>query len=73
MENGENKRITKPITLVRDDFIISMTKLINEAQMPAFVVESVLKDFLNEVHMASVRQTESDRQEWEKLMNNNQK
>lgn len=67
MEKENNKNIQKPITLVREDFIISMTKLINEAQMPAFVVENVLKDFLNEVHMASVRQIEADRQEWEKL------
>lgn len=68
MENKENKMVSKPITLVREDFIATIAKAINESQLQPFIVESVLKDFLNEVHLASVRQVEVDRQEWEKLM-----
>lgn len=67
MDKENNKNILKPITLVREDFIAAITKAINETKLPPFVIESVLKDFLNEVHLASVRQTEADRQEWEKL------
>lgn len=67
MDKENNKNISKPITLVREDFIADITKAINETKLPPFVIESVLKDFLNEVHLASVRQIEADRQEWEKL------
>lgn len=66
MEKENNKNVLKPITLVREDFIAAVANAINESQLQPFVIESVLKDFLNEVHMASVRQIEADRQEWEK-------
>lgn len=73
MENKENKKIAKPITLLREDFIATLAKAINESQLQPFIVESVLKDFLNEVHLSSVRQVEIDRQEYQKLLNNKEK
>lgn len=68
MENKENKVVAKPITLMREDFIAAMAKAINESRLQPFIVESVLKDFLNEVHLASVKQVEIDRQEYQKLL-----
>lgn len=73
MDKENNKNILKPITLVREDFIAAITKAINETKLPPFVIESVLKDFLNEVHLASVRQTEADRQEYQKLIDDKEK
>lgn len=60
--------ISKPITLVREDFISNLSNAINESQLPAFIVESILKDFLNEVHIASQRQLEADRAKYQEMI-----
>lgn len=70
-EIKENKEVIKPITLLREDLISDIAKAINESKLPAFVVEGVLKDFINEVHIASQRQLEADRKKWELLINKN--
>lgn len=67
-EIKENKETTKPITLLREDLISAIAKTINESKLPAFVVEGVLKDFINEVHIASQRQLEADRKKWEETL-----
>ncbi len=67
-EIKENKEATKPITLLREDLISAVAKAINESKLPAFVVEGVLKDFINEVHIASQRQLEADRKKWEETL-----
>lgn len=67
-EIKENKEATKPITLLREDLISAIAKAINESKLPAFVVEGVLKDFINEVHIASQRQLEADRKKWEETL-----
>lgn len=68
-EIKENKEATKPITLLREDLISTIAKAINESKLPAFVVEGVLKDFINEVHIASQKQLEADRRKWELFIN----
>lgn len=67
-EIKENKEATRPITLLREDLISAIAKAINESKLPAFVVEGVLKDFINEVHIASQRQLEADKKKWEKAL-----
>ena len=56
----------KPITVARGDFATALVELCNNAQLPFFVIESVLKDVLQEVHAASVKQYEADKAEYEK-------
>ncbi len=67
-EIKENKEATKPITLLREDLISAIAKAINESKLPAFVVEGVLKDFINEVHIASQRQLDADRRKWNEVL-----
>ncbi len=56
----------KPITVAREEFAHSLVELCNNAQLPFFVMESVLKDVLQEVHAASVKQYEADKAEYDK-------
>lgn len=67
-EIKDNKETTKPITLLREDLISAVAKAINESKLPTFVVEGVLKDFINEVHIASQRQLEADRKAWKETL-----
>lgn len=60
--NEENvNNITKPITLVREDFINTILKDCNQSGLPYFIIESVLSDIIKEVHIVSQKQTEEDR------------
>lgn len=54
----------KPITILRDEFIQKMVDLCNNADLPFFVVEDVLKNLLQEIHSASLQQLESDKKRY---------
>lgn len=60
---------SKPIMLVREDFINNLTREINESGLPPFVIESILKDFLNETRIAMRKQYELEKQTYEKNLN----
>lgn len=60
----EKKQITKPITIVREEFVDNIANLINTSTLPFFVIEDVLKNFLKEVHIASQHQMEVDKQRY---------
>lgn len=53
--------VNKPMTLLREDFVENLTELCNNAGLPFFAIESILKDFIQEVHIASKKQYESDK------------
>ena len=61
----ENKKIEKPVSLLRADFINSLTILINNSHLSPFIVEPILRDFLGEVQKAANNQYELDRQRYE--------
>lgn len=63
--------IRKPITIVRADFITNLSKLINESELPSFMVEPILKDFLNDMRIISQKQLESDRKKYQEMLENN--
>lgn len=56
--------ISKPITLLREDFIENITSTINNSGLPYFVIEDILKYYVQEVHSASVRQYEIDKKNY---------
>ena len=62
----DNKEINKPILLCREEFTKNLVKLINESQLPVFIVEYILKDILSEVHTATQQEFESEKQTYEK-------
>jgi hypothetical protein len=59
------EQITKPITVVRQEFIEKMVEEINNCGLPLFVVEPILKDLLNEVSAAAKRQYEEEKVQYE--------
>lgn len=56
--------MNKPITILVEEFKSKQIDLINNSDLPFFAVESVLKDCLNEVHIASIRQLEMDKSKY---------
>lgn len=61
--------MNKPITIVADEFKYKMVDIINNSELPFFIVESTLKDLIQEVHIASQKQLESDKSLYNKILN----
>jgi hypothetical protein len=62
------EQITKPITVVRQEFIEKMVNEINTCGLPLFVVEPILRDLLNEVSTAVKRQYEVEKAQYEQAL-----
>ena len=62
---SEKKIKNKPLTVAREEFIESLVKLINEANLPMFVVESILRDIAAETKVAAQKQYEMDKKTYE--------
>lgn len=66
-----NENITKPITIAKEDFSKNVVDLINNSHLPFFVIEYLLKDLIEDVKKASVKQLEADILEYNNLLNDN--
>lgn len=60
--------VQKPITVARADFISELTTLINNAGLPPFIVEPILKDILFEVKTLAQKQLEQDIENYHKAL-----
>ena len=58
----------KPLTIIRAEFINNLVKLINESNLPAFIIEPIFKDMLNDIHTAAEVQYEQDKQQYEQSL-----
>lgn len=67
MENAE--QIMKPMSVARAEFINSLTDLINNSMLPPFVIEPILKDMYNDIHMVAQRQYEIDNKKYLEQLN----
>lgn len=63
--SNEKKPKNKPITIVREEFISSLCKLINESGLPMFAIESILRDIAAETKAAAQKQYEIDKKSYE--------
>lgn len=61
--------IVKPLSVVRSEFIQSLTDLINNSALPPFIVESILKDMYADVRTLSQRQLEIDSRNYYEAVN----
>ena len=58
----------KPLTLLREDFIGNVARLINESGLPLFVVEDVMRQLTNSVSELARQQLEQDRKAYAQSM-----
>lgn len=56
--------VNKPITVAANDLLNDLVNLINSSGLPYFIIENILKDCYNEVHMASQQQIKADRERY---------
>lgn len=60
--------MNKPITLVIEETKTKLAEIINTSGLPPFVIEPMLNTFLQEVHVASKRQYEIDKLQYEQAI-----
>lgn len=52
--------VQKPLSIVRSEFINSITQLVNTSTLPLVIIESVLKDVYGDVHLLCQKQLIED-------------
>lgn len=62
-----NENLSKPITIVRAEFISNLANLINTSTLHPFIIEPILKDVYFEVKNAAQKQYEMDVVKYEQL------
>lgn len=60
--------MNKPFSMMCEEFKQNVVNLINSSGLPPFVVESILKNHLNEVSSVAKNQYQVDKMEYEKLL-----
>ena len=60
------ENIQKPITMVRQEFINALVDVINNYNLPLFIIEPILRDVYLEVKSLSNKQCEIEKMEYEK-------
>lgn len=68
-----NNTMLKPITVAREEFKKDILQLCENSGLPPFVVEDILKYFLEQVHIAAIEQYKRDKEEYEKSQNNKER
>lgn len=63
-----NNLIRKPVTVACEDFRNQLTDLINNSQLPLFVLQPILKEMFSTIDSMLVQQTANDRAEYERLL-----
>ena len=59
------KKIEKPITVARQEFIDKISDVINNCNLPLFIVEPIMRDVYLEIKSLSQKQYEMDKEEYE--------
>ena len=60
--------MNKPLSVAYEEFKQNMLNIINNAGLPAFIVETVLQNYLIEIKAISKQQYQSDKEEYEKSL-----
>lgn len=68
--DSQTSNVSKPVTVARAEFVSNLTDLINGSELPAFIIEPILKDFLNDVRAIAQRQLEQDTIRYQQVLEN---
>ena len=63
-----NEQVTKPISVVRQEFIDQLVNDVNNCGLPLFVVEPILQDILYSVKAAAKQQYETEKAQYEQQL-----
>lgn len=65
-------QIQKPLSVLRAEFIGSLTELINNSALPPFIIEPILKDMYSDVRLLSQKQFEAESKRYKEQLEKTQ-
>lgn len=68
-----NNQVKKPITIVVSDFKSALSEMINESELPPFILEPIFRDMHSQIKMAEQRQLENDKKIYQELLDSQSK
>ena len=68
-----NEKATKPMSVVKQEFIEQIVSDINNCKLPLFVVEYILRDILNTVKSTAQQQFEVEKAQYEQQLHQQNK
>ena len=68
MEN----EIRKPLSVAKEEFVNSLTDMINNSALPRFIIESILKDMYADMKVIARKEYEIDKRRYEDSLKNNE-
>ena len=63
-----NEKVTKPLSMVKQEFIEQVVNDINNCALPLFVVEYILQDIINTVKSTVRQQAEMEKAQYEQQL-----
>ena len=63
-----NETVTKPMSVVRQEFAEKLIETINVSQLPLFVIEPILQNALDAVKTAAQKQYEIEKAQYEEKL-----
>lgn len=63
-----HKEILKPVTILREEFITNLTNMINDSELPMFVLEPIFKDMHSKIKIAEQQQLDNDKKKYQELI-----
>lgn len=66
------KEIRKPLSVAKEEFVNTLTDLINNSPLPRFIIESVLKDMYADMKVIARKEYEIDKRHYEDSLKNNE-
>ena len=70
MNGQEMNTINKPIMLLREEFAVNLSNLINKSGLPLFVIEPILQEVLGTVNVELKRQYEMEVAQYKQALMN---
>lgn len=72
MQDKETKSTPiKPLTIAREEFITSLANLVNDSNLPIFILEGIFKDMYNDLKILSKKELERDTEYYNKQLKEN--
>ena len=68
MDINVNNNIEKPILLLREEFLFSISNLINDSKLPLFAIEPILRDVLDSVNVELKKQYQYEKEYYENAL-----
>ena len=64
-----HKEILKPVTILREEFINNLTDMVNNSDLPMFVLEPIFRDMHSKIKIAEQKQLENDKLKFQEMIN----